>query len=140
MQYVRLLHPKHFDCQLDEFKSLAFRDSGNGASVIQHSCIDATGSTVCAHVRRYYPDVGGEPPIFLVFDEADLPADSRLIKKRSTSGDDCHHDITGPNINSLNKSLKKLLKGRHFSSFAICANGHSRPLERADICENENNA
>lgn len=137
MEYVRLLHPKHFDCELSQFKSLAFKDSGSGASVIQYPCVDATGATICQHIRRYYPNVGGEPPVFWIFDDTILPPQTKITQKRSRSGDDCHHDITGQDINRLNKSLKSLLKSKKVGDFRVCDNGQARPLRKEDVCEEE---
>jgi hypothetical protein len=117
MEYVRLLHPKHFDCQRGEFKSLAFKVYDDGASVIQLACV--AGASICQHIRKYYPDVGGDPPVFWIFDEAILPKDCRLAQKRSDSGDDCHFNIisTGSE-NVLNKALRKLLKSATFEDFS----------------------
>ena len=135
MEYVRLLHPNHFDCQRDEFKSLAFKVYDDGASVIQLDCI--VGHGICDHIRQYYRNVGGEPPVFWIFDEAILPADSRLVQKRSESGDDCHFNIIADNVNALNKALRKLLKSQRVETFHICDDGQHRQLKRTDVCPSE---
>lgn len=133
MEYVRLLHPKHFDCQRGEFKSLAFKVYDDGASVIHLGCV--TGVTICQHIRKYYPNVGGEPPVFWIFDKAILPKECRLVQKQSDSGDDCHYNIvSNGSDNALNKALGKLLKAQPFETFHICNNGHERTVRRADLC------
>jgi hypothetical protein len=135
MEYVRLLHPKHFDCQRGEFKSLAFKVYDDGASVIQLGCVLGNAS-ICEHIRKYYPNVGGEPPIFWIFDEGLLPEGSRLVQKQSDSGDCCHFNIVSgnSNVNALDKALRKLLKAQPLEAFRICNNGHIRTLKRADLC------
>jgi hypothetical protein len=138
MEYVRLLHPRHFDRQHGEFKSLAFKVYDDGASVVQLACVVAAGSNICPHVRKFYPDVGGDPPVFWIFDEAILPKDCRLVQKRSDTGDDCHFNIvsTGSD-NALNKALRKLLKTQPLETFRICNSGYDRPVTRADLCPDE---
>lgn len=131
MEYVRLLHPKHFDCQRDEFKSLAFKVYDDGASIIQLACV---ALRLCDHIRKFYPNVGGEPPVFWIFDEALLPQDSRLVQKRSDSGDDCHFNIVGRDVKALDKALRKLLKSQHLTAFLVCENGQHRQLQRDDVC------
>src|SRR5262245_14865291 len=110
MEYVRFLHPKHFDSRptQNRFKSLAFRNSSNGGgcSIVQLGCVNATGKSICDHARTYYsPEVRGEPPIFWIFGEDNLPDGYRLEQKRSASGDDCHYNLH----NVSNSGLKKLL-------------------------------
>jgi hypothetical protein len=136
MEYVRLLHPKHFDCQRGDFKSLAFKVYDDGASVIQLACVAGLG--ICQHIQQYYPNVGGDPPVFWIFDEAILPKDCRLVQKRSDSGDDCHFNIVSTSSNNaLNKALGKLPKAQPVETFQICNNGHSRPVKRVDLCPDD---
>ena len=123
MEYIRLLHPRNFDPYTNKFTSVAFRDGNGGASVIRRDCVDATGASLCQHVGRFYPNVGGEPPVFWIFEETRLPPDHRITPKRSRSGDDCHHDITANDTKALNKALKALLKNRLPSDFSICDRG-----------------
>jgi hypothetical protein len=132
MEYVRLLHPKHYDCQRDEFKSLAFKVYDDGASVVQLACVGGRG--ICEHIRTYYRNVGGEPPVFWIFEESILPTGSSLVQKRSDSGDDCHFNIVSQNLKALDKALRSLLKAQPVSSFSICVNGHHRQVTHADLC------
>jgi hypothetical protein len=133
MEYVRLLHPTHFDCRRGEFKSLAFKVYDDGASVIQLACV--VGVTICDHVRKFYRNVGGEPPVFWIFDDANLPEGSSLVQKKSDTGDDCHFNIVGENVSALNKALRLWLKAQPVNTFNICDNGYYRPVTRADLCE-----
>jgi hypothetical protein len=69
-----------------------------------------SGASICEHIRKYYPNVGGEPPVFWIFDEAILPHGARLVQKRSDTGDDCHFNIAtdkSNNFNALNKGSER---------------------------------
>ena len=132
MEYVRFLHPKHFDPQQSRFKSLAFRNSSNGGgcSIVQLACIDASGESICSHARTYYSsDIRGEPPIFWILEEDILPSGYRLEQTTSRSGDICHYDLHDVD----NSALKALLRAKRLDDFLICDNGNHRPLRREDL-------
>src|SRR5665213_2565977 len=116
MHYIRLLHPKHFDCERNEFKSLAFKNYDGGASVVQRECVDSTSTSICEHIRKFYPNTGGDPAIFWVFPQTAIPAGGTLVPIPSDTGDDCHHDITGLS----DKQLRGFLKSSSLPDYQIC--------------------
>jgi hypothetical protein len=129
MHYIRLLHPKHFDSERNEFKSLAFKNYDGGASVIQRECVDTASPSICDHIRKFYPNTGGDPAIFWIFPEDAIPAGGTLVQVQSESGDDCHHDIVGLS----DKQLRTFLKSSSLADLQICALEGARQLKRGDL-------
>ena len=102
---------------------------GSGASIISRECIDHAGKSICDHIRDFYPDVSGKPPVFWEFDEAVLPNVPRIEQVTSDSGDECHyaiHDVS-------NGQLKKLITQVPIEHAAVCANGDHAPLTQTKI-------
>ena len=131
MWFIRLSHPRHYDRTKNRFNSMALKKSsdGSGASIISRKCIDDTGKTICDHIRDFYPDVSGEPPVFWEFDEALLPNDSRIEQVTSESGDECHHAIHDVS----NGKLRKLIIEVPIEDAAVCMNGNHVPLTQTKI-------
>src|SRR4051794_2108934 len=103
MAYVRLIHPREFDHETGRFSDLAFKKSrdGLGMSVFDVDCAKASSQTICAHIQRYYPHQSGDPPIFYIVEESELPPDSDILSTMSTTGDECHREIAGVSNNRL---------------------------------------
>jgi hypothetical protein len=100
-------------------------------SVIQLECArNESGDLVCNHIRQYYPDVSGEPPVFFVFDETQLPAGSLIdqVAPQQMGDDPCHYNVTGVGDGQLKK-----LRKRNWSEYSICDNGTYRSVTQADV-------
>src|SRR5262245_33420275 len=129
MELIRFIHSKNFDHVRGRFNDLCFKNLRGALSVVHRECVDATGATICAHARRYYSSIAGEPPIFLLVRAEALPAPNQIEQSPSLSGDECHHDVKGISDNRL----KKFFKALDWREFFICENGAHRPLTQADI-------
>ena len=109
MALIRLIHRKHFDPTRERFLSLAFKTSsdGSGASVIDTTCVGGKRQPlICCHIREFYPDIAGDPPIYWEFEEGTLPDGYSIVVTRSASGDDCHRDIQDVSDHRLAKYFK----------------------------------
>ncbi|MFZ2030081.1 MAG: hypothetical protein WAU68_07230 [Vitreimonas sp.] len=83
---------------------------------------------ICEHARHWYPGVGGEPPVFLLFEESEFPSGHELKNTPSDSGDDCHRD----EVKLSDKQLKKFRK-LPVERFSTCDNGAHRAVSAEDI-------
>jgi len=127
MGHVRLVHPKHWEPARDGFMDLAFKKP---LSVFDVDCaLAASGGVICAHIRRFYPEQGGDPPVFMVIEDAELPAGFRFDVNPSDTGDDCHREIDGVSA----RALKKALMSRPWQTYFICDPNGQRALTRADV-------
>jgi hypothetical protein len=133
-RFIRVIHPKHFDYNKKRFSSLAFRNSSNnGISVFELECTEIQGRPLCEHIHAFYPNpISGDPTIFWVISEDELPIGLDFIKHPSSSGDDCHVDIVGLN----DKQARNMLISKEMSDFKICLdNGSYRSLSINDMPE-----
>jgi len=133
MAYVRLVHPREFDHTLDRFGDLAFKNSksGVGMSIFECRCAEVTSGGICAHVGEFYANVSGEPPVFYLLEEDELPAGYEIVPTLSDSGDECHREVGGVSNNRLYAAFKKK---RHWSNFYVCdGNGGYRKLTDEDL-------
>ena len=138
MEYIRVVHQKHYDPRKREFKSLAFKNSSSGGiSVISKNCIDETSRHVCAHIFKFYSIISSNPQIYWRFSFKILPDGCEFIAYESESGDKCHGDITG----LTNQKARALLKSIQIDQFEICEGQESsRPLEIEDlVCSDQKN-
>ena len=128
MGFIRLIHPTHYDATKNRFNNMALKKSsdGTGASIISVECIDGTGRNICDHIRKFYSEVSGEPPVFWRFDQLDLPDGYRIEQSTSHSGDECHHAVHDVS----NNQLKKLITRVPIEAAMVCANGEHVPLTR----------
>ena len=100
MEYIRLLHLKHYDRNRKRFAELAFKNSsaahGGGISVVHPicACQPVTGACLCNHIAQYYATVAGEPCAYWTFDDARLP-EHNIEEVPSHTGDVCHRNIRG---------------------------------------------
>lgn len=133
MEVVLYLHMADFDSTLERFRSTAFQPSsdGSGISVVLLECINRTKESICQHGERYYSDITPKPPLFWVFDTDALPAGHKLIAQASTTGDDCHLNITDV---SRGKS-KTFFKAQDQTEFRSCVDGEGVQLTREIIAE-----
>ncbi len=129
MEYIRLLHPRDFDRRRNRFTSLALRNLQGSLSVIDPDCVEGTGAGLCDHIRRYYPGITGEPPIFWRFDSSVLPVSHRVETQPSTSGDDCHRNIHGV----TDGSYRAVIINIAVSNYSICCEGGTRDLTENDL-------
>jgi len=86
----------------------------------------------------FYPErISGNPPIFFIFDENDLPDGYEIKRENSIPDndypeDECHCNIYGISRNRAKKWLKD--RGREPKDMLIClSDGTYRPLTVADI-------
>lgn len=131
MDYVRLVHPNHFDHTLGRFTELAFKNSskGGGFSVFDRACAISTTNAVCPHARKFYPSIASDPPVFLVIPAAALPSPNRIDTTPSDTNDLCHREV----FEVSDKRLKKAFKATPISGYMICDNGQERTLTAADV-------
>ena len=131
MGLIRIVHQKHYDPRQGRFKSLAFKNYGEGISVIDEDCIRRLGNSVCDHIRGYYPGVYGEPPVFWRVRD-DAYRGRTVTQSDSFSGDRCHHDIVG----LTDKEARRVFKTVPIEEFQICdpnADNGTRSLTTADL-------
>lgn len=131
MQYLRFVHPRNFDKNTGRFNDLTFKNSSNsGMSVVERGCAEALSGQLCRHARQFYATIAGEPPIFYILDESELPSGASLVRDPNDSGDPCHREVAGAGNNALYKAFR-LKRAPEF--FWICDGASARKLERADI-------
>ena len=130
MQYVRIVPREHWDTNKKRFTTLAFKPSSDdGISVIEKQCLSEISASVCDHIRKYYPHISGEPPIFWEFPDNILPPSVRFIPIPSDRGDLCHRDVSGLS----EKEARKIFKGVSLEEFSVCTNGNHRGLRVSDL-------
>jgi len=130
MEFVRLVHPRNFDRIRGRFNDLAFKKSTNGGmSVFEVECAKANSGLICDHIKAFYENVGGEPPVFYILNETELPTGYGIQQRTSDSGDECHHDV----VSISNNRLKKAFKDLHWSAFFICDGSDYRALTQTDV-------
>lgn len=131
MEYVRLFHPNHFDSRLGRFKSSAFKNSSNGggASIFELDCGIKISGDVCSHIKRFYPNVGGDPAVYWVFEADELPQGSSLEAAPSNTGDLCHRNIKNVSDTYLRSIVIKLKT----TNFMICDAAGTRSLRAEDL-------
>ena len=121
MELVRILHPDEYEPQRKRFRSTAFEpyDDLGDISVFEETCALGASGSLCRHVTIFYPETvpaGTPPPAFYLWRFADsaLPAGCALTQKKSDSGDDCHHNISG----LTKKAAMKWFKNAHCNQLA----------------------
>lgn len=98
-------------------------------SVFELRCAEDTSGLVCDHIARFYPHIAGDPVVYYIIEDEELPPGSVLTQNPSDTGDDCHHEV-----DASNKALYKAFKSRRdFANFMICAEGEHRPLADGDL-------
>ena len=131
MDFIRIIHPKHYDPDRKSFSSLAFKPSSDGGiSVVSRECIEQTGSSICGHIAKFYGTVSGSPPIFWEIPAGILPPQCQFIQNPSDTGDDCHHNLIGLN----DREARRIIKQTPLDEMHICLviGGHC-PLTEADL-------
>ena len=118
MEIIRLLHIRHYDRRKQRFTSPAFKNFGNGISVIDQQCISNSGRTICEHIIAYYQSVASEPPIFWQFSSDILPQRSSIVPEVSTTGDICHYNIQGLSDKQARQFFKEYCCG--ITQLLIC--------------------
>lgn len=91
-------------------------------------CAVAASGLIANHVQKFYPDLSGNPPIYLAFDDDDLPEGVIVKATPSDTGDDCHREIDGVG----NGALKRALMALPADKFMICDPAGERQLSGAD--------
>jgi hypothetical protein len=99
-------------------------------SVFELTCAEAASGLVCDHIRTFYKSIGGEPPVFYILEETELPPGYKIEAVRSDSGDECHRDVTGVSNGQIKKAFKDR---RHWNNFFICDGSDYRPLRQEDV-------
>lgn len=102
-------------------------------SVFEQACAErASGGVICVHSRDYYASVTGEPPVFYIIGELELPEGATLKETLSDTGDECHREVE----NVSNKKLYKTFKNRRsFELFYTCENNTVRPVTTDDVAK-----
>ena len=130
MGHVRLVHPRHWERNKDRFSDLAFKSAADsGMSVFDIACAEARSGLICAHIDAFYKNVGGDPAVFLIVEDADWPNGWSMKHARSDSGDDCHREVEGPS----DKRIKKALMRHPWTDYLICDPNGVRALTQDDI-------
>jgi hypothetical protein len=129
MEYIRLLHPKNYDHELQRFNDLCFKKLDGGVSVVHRECIEQGGGIVCTHLRVHYNNLPMEPPVCFCFQDRDIPQGGTVHTIPSTTGDLCHREIRDLSDNRLLKFFKR----RPAAEFFICDIGGLRQLTPLDI-------
>lgn len=116
MELLRIINiQNHYDRKRRRFNSLAFKNLDGGISVIEKDCIE---KEECQHIRRYYSNITGTPPVYWQFNIEILPTGFSIEHTLSKSGDVCHCEIKG----LTDKAAKDVF--RHywdrFCEFIIC--------------------
>lgn len=83
---------------------------------------------IATHIEKFYPALSGEPPVYVVFSDDDLPEGATVAVTPSDSGDLCHREIDGVGNNALKKSLMALPPERYM----ICDEAGDREMISAD--------
>lgn len=89
------------------------------------------GTTICAHVRRFYCIKRPDDPIFFWDFEANdlIPATAEFRQKVSETGDPCHYNI----LNLSNQQAKDIAKNIPITSVLFCENGTTRVATPLDF-------
>src|SRR4051794_40270187 len=114
MELVRFAHPQHFSPENGQYKDLAFTNSRKrgGISVIDKGCAVDASPNLCEHLTHYYDErTTGDPPVFFIFNEEELPSNYRLEQHTSASGDICHYNIQDVSNNRAEKWFKNRPRG-----------------------------
>ena len=132
MAYFRIVHARSFNSR-GKPKDLAFKPSsdGSGISCVEVECAMDSAGDICSHIVKFYAGVAGDPFIYFVIPENEINsiAPCMFSQKDSTSGDKCHHNLTG-----LDKpTARNYITRKALSFFRICDGTSSRTLELADI-------
>lgn len=96
-------------------------------SIIEVDCARASTGLICAHIEKFYPAVGGKPPVFCIFSDAELPDGYSMTSTPSDTGDDCHREV-----DASNRQLKKM-RERPRGGYSTCVNGEVRAVNADDI-------
>lgn len=131
MAFIRVIHPKHYDPRKKRFQSPAFKPSkANKISVFEEECaIQASGSK-CAHIRKFYPTVTGEPPIFWEVPSSTFGKQGCHCEQIiSDTGDPCHHNIMG----IPEKEARRIIISVPTHEFMLCDSQGIRPLQESDL-------
>lgn len=139
MGYVRLVHPKHWESNRSRFSDLAYKKSSDGGlSVFDVECAERDGGLICAHIARYYPNVGGDPAIFVIIESGELPEGATVAQTPSATpeqvaagleDDECHHEVDGVGNGALKRALMQIPLERYM----ICDAQGVRPLALTDL-------
>lgn len=100
-------------------------------SVFELECAEAASGLICQHIQTFYPNQVGDPVMFCILSDEDLPEVHTVIPVASTTGDECHRDI-----DATNSAFAKTFKNRRgWQLFKTCENGAVRDLVEADLAE-----
>jgi hypothetical protein len=81
--------------------------------------------------------VSGNPPVFFIFPEEELPEGYELKQQITKEGDYCHYNILGVSNGRAEKWFKRRPRGPE--NFLICnGDGTYRQLTLEDIIEQQN--
>lgn len=131
MEYIRLVHWKHWDKQKKNFQGLAFQNSSenNAVSVVDRKCAaERDKRDICVRLNEFY---AGYSPCFAVwiFDNKLLPDGAKFTDEPSDSGDKCHRNLRGLSNSQAQKFFKRNTRPNTVQIMAYCgADGLPQPL------------
>jgi hypothetical protein len=133
MECVRILNPSKYNPEQGQFTRFAFKNTGGGLSVVAWDCVQATGDSICSHLRKHYkrfPGVLREPPVYWRFDTAIAFSKApHTLEQDASDGDDCHYLVKGID----DENLWKIFEIQPFSNFSVCDNGTAHPATVQEI-------
>ena len=124
--FIRLVHPKHYDHDRDRFVSAAFSVSkeDKGVSIICIDCAIKASGSICAHVANFYQSsIAGSPAVYWPL--KDLPADTEFVQTDSDTGDKCHYITRGL---SKNKA-RNIAKAINYQDCFVCPDEHQCSMD-----------
>ena len=129
MEFVRIIHPIHYDPKRRRFASSCFTNSsdGKGISLVDTECAREHSGSICPHLKHFYPTVVGDPVIYWYM-PSDLPSGTKIKETKSTTGDPCHREL---HCLSDNQSRRFYKKSYRVDDVRVCQNG------MADLCSKE---
>jgi len=99
-------------------------------SVFERQCGEAKSGSICRHIAAFYAEQSGQPPVFYIIEDDELPNGFTMKHTKSETGDDCHREVDGVSGSSIKKAFDKK---RHWSLFKICDGGSYRGVTEADV-------
>ena len=114
MAYIRTLHIRSFKKSKERFdEDLAMQNYKGSISIFDFECASKTSSSICEHIRLFYPNTVGSPSIYWIIEESIIKNYHKFnkavfkytpsITKDGTAGDSCHLEIF--NIDDADSAL-----------------------------------
>ena len=140
---ARLVNLKHWDVQKNRFNKLAILGGARdgGISVLEPECGAQHSGSLCSHIRRYYPNVAGDPAVYWLFDPSvfgERDTDWSLLGTPSQPpagipvDEHCHYEITEFCEKHVRKCFVSI--AGDLNKFSVCNTDDTcRVLRRDDV-------